>query len=285
MFWYNYRADEKIFRGDKMFEIIKAIILGIIQGITEWLPISSTGHMILFDEFVKLNVTESFKEMFFVVIQLGSIMAVVVLFFNKLNPFIKTKTNKQKKDTYDIWLKVAIASIPAVVVGVFFDKYLEKFYNYKTVAISLIVYGIIFILIERMHKVEKVKSLQGLDYMTALGIGLFQVLAFIPGTSRSGSTIIGALLLGTSRYIAAEFTFFLAIPVMFGASFLKILKYGIVMQGMELAILLTGSIVAFLVSLAVIKFFMGFVKKHDFCVFGYYRIILGSLILLYFSLI
>jgi undecaprenyl-diphosphatase len=268
-----------------MFEIIKAVILGIIQGITEWLPISSTGHMILFDEFVKLNVSESFKELFFVVIQLGSIMAVVVLFFKKLNPFMKSKSKEEKKETFNIWFKVAVASIPAVLVGVFFDDYLEKFYNYKTVAIALILYVLIFIFIENKSKQEKIQSLEKLDYKTALGIGLFQVLAFIPGTSRSGSTIIGALLLGTSRYIAAEFTFFLAIPVMFGASFLKLIKYGFVLKGMELAILLTGSIVAFLVSLFVIRFFMNFVKKHDFKVFGYYRIILGSLILIYFAII
>lgn len=267
-----------------MLELVKAVILGIIQGITEWLPISSTGHMILFDEFVKMNVSEKFREMFFVIIQLGSIMAVVVLFFNKLNPFLRSKNKEEKLDTYKIWFKVAVASVPAVLVGLFFDDYLKDFYNYKVVAISLIVYGIIFVVIESINKKYGIKTLKDLDYKTAFLIGVFQVLAFIPGTSRSGSTIIGAMLIGTSRELAMEFTFFLAIPVMFGASFLKLLKYGLSFSGIELGILLTGSMVAFLVSLVVIRFCMNFVRKHDFKVFGYYRILLGSLILMYFSM-
>ena len=266
-----------------MLELIKAVILGIIQGITEWLPISSTGHMILFDEFFKMNVSNSFRDMFFVIIQLGSIMAVVVLFFKKLNPFLGSKNKEEKIDTYKIWFKVAFSSIPAVIGGLFLDDYVEKIYNTKVVSISLIVYGIIFIVIENMHKKQKINSLKDLDYKTAFLIGVFQVLALIPGTSRSGSTIIGALLLGTSREIAMEFTFFLAIPVMFGASFLKLIKYGLAFSSLELSILLTGSLVAFLVSLVVIRFCMKFVKNHDFKVFGYYRIILGSLILLCFA--
>lgn len=271
-------------RKEIMSDIIKAIILGIIQGITEWLPVSSTGHMILFDEFTSMNITEQFKELFFVVIQLGSIMAVVVLFWNKLIPFLPSKNKEEQLDTYNMWFKVAVSSIPAVVVGVFFDKYLDKVYNYKTVAISLIVYGIIFIVIENMKKKELVSTINDVSYKMAFIIGLFQVLALIPGTSRSGSTIIGALALGASRTVASEFTFFLAIPIMFGASFLKILKYGLVFSTTEISILMVGSVVAFLVSLVVIKFLMSFIKKHDFKVFGYYRIVLGMAILTYFAM-
>ena len=265
-----------------MLELIKAVALGVIQGITEWLPISSTGHMILFDKFVKMNVSEAFKEMFFVIVQLGSIMAVVVLFFKKLNPFLRSKSKEEKMDTYSMWFKVAVASIPAVLFGVFLDNYLKDIYNHVVVSVSLIVYGVIFIIIENMNKKERIKSIKDLDYKTAFLIGIFQVLALIPGTSRSGSTIIGAMILGASRSVAMEFTFFLAIPVMFGASFLKLIKYNIAFQGLELAILLLGSLVAFLVSLVVIKFCMKFVKNHDFKVFGYYRILIGGLILVYF---
>lgn len=267
-----------------MLDIIKAIILGIIQGITEWLPVSSTGHMILFNEFTRMNITEEFKELFLVVIQLGSIMAVVVLFWNKLIPFLPSKSREEQLDTYNMWFKVVVSSIPAVVVGAFFDKYLDKFYNYKTVAISLILYGVIFILIENMKKQELVSTISDLSYKMAFLIGLFQVLAFIPGTSRSGSTIIGALALGASRQVASEFTFFLAIPIMFGASFLKIVKYGLIFTTTEISILLVGCAVAFLVSLLVIRFLMRFIKKHDFKIFGYYRIILGVVILTYFSM-
>lgn len=269
-------------------EIIKAIILGIIEGITEWLPISSTGHMILADEFIKLNMTNAFKEMFLVVIQLGAIMAVVILYFHKLNPFSPQKTGNEKKDTVSLWLKVLVACIPAGIIGFLFDDQIDKlFYNYKTVAITLILYGVLFIIIEARNKSRKFKvsEFTQLSYKTAFLIGLFQVLALIPGTSRSGATIIGAILIGTSRYIAAEFSFFLAIPVMFGASAYKIAKFGLSFTGMEIVVLFTGMFVAFVVSVLAIKFLMGYIKKHDFKAFGYYRIILGIVVLLYFLFI
>lgn len=267
------------------FEILKAIFLGVIEGITEWLPISSTGHMILADEFIKLNVTPAFKEMFLVVIQLGAILAVVVLFFHKLNPFSPKKNAIQKKETVSLWLKVIVSCVPAGVIGVLFDKQIDKvFYNYQTVAVTLILYGVLFIVIENRNKNKKpsVQNLSQISYQTAFIIGIFQILALIPGTSRSGATILGAILIGTSRYVAAEFTFFLAIPVMFGASLLKIMKFGAAFTGPELAILLTGMIVAFVVSIFAIKFLMGYIKKHNFKVFGYYRIALGVVVLLYF---
>lgn len=266
-------------------EILKAIILGIVEGITEWLPISSTGHMLLVDEFLQLNMSEAFKSMFFVVIQLGAILAVVVLYFNKLNPFSPKKQAIEKKQTWSLWFKVLVASIPAGVVGLLFDDKLEElFFNPWTIAITLIGYGILFIIVENWNKnkVAKVSKLTDLTYQTALIIGVFQMLSLIPGTSRSGATIIGALLLGTSRYVAAEFTFFLAIPAMLGASLLKILKFGFSFTGAEITILLVGMIVAFVVSVVVIKFLMGYIKKHDFKVFGYYRIVLGLLVLGYF---
>lgn len=270
-----------------ILETLKIIILGIVEGITEWLPVSSTGHMILLDEFIKLDITPEFKEMFFVVIQLGAIMAVVLLFFNKLNPFSPKKNRLEKEDTWILWFKVIVAIIPAAIIGILFDDWInERFYNYKTVAITLIIYGIFFILIENRNKNKKpeIDSLKALSYRTAFLIGVFQVLSLIPGTSRSGATIIGAMLLGTSRYIAAEFTFFLAIPVMFGASLLKILKFGFVLTGAEVYILSLGSIVSFLVSIVTIKFLMGYIKKNDFKAFGYYRIVLGIIVLLYFSI-
>ena len=270
-------------------EILKAIVLGIVEGVTEWLPISSTGHMILVDEFLKLNVTDAFKEMFLVVIQLGAILAVVALYFNKLNPFALKKTSLEKKQTWTLWFKVAVASIPAGIVGVLFnDKIDELFYNSSTkaltVAIALIFYGILFIIIEKHNKNRepKTKTLIDLTYQTALIIGVFQMLALIPGTSRSGATIIGAILIGTSRSVAAEFTFFLAIPAMFAASALKILDFGFDFTGAEIAILLTGMIVAFVVSILAIKFLMGYIKKHDFKVFGWYRIALGAVVIIYF---
>jgi undecaprenyl-diphosphatase len=266
-------------------EIFKAIILGVVEGITEWLPISSTGHMILVEEFIKLNASAEFMEMFRVVIQLGAIMAVVLLYFNKLNPFSPRKTSKEKKETMEIWFKVIVGIIPAGVLGVLFDDWLdEHFYNFITVSITLIVYGILFIFIENRNKriPEKVKSFKSLSYTTALGIGIFQVLSLIPGTSRSGSTILGAITLGTSRSIAAEFSFFMSIPVMFGASFIKLLKFGLDFTGMEIAILLTGMIVAFLVSVVAIKFFMQYIRKNDFKVFGWYRIVLGAILLVYY---
>ena len=271
----------------QIWEIIKAAILGIIEGITEWLPISSTGHMILADEFIRLNVSDAFKEMFLVVIQLGAILAVLVLYFHKLNPFSPKKSAVEKKETFSLWGKVIVACIPAAVIGLLFDDKIDAlFYNYITVAITLILYGVFFIVIENRNKnrAPKVNTLAELSYRTALFIGVFQVLSLIPGTSRSGATILGAILIGTSRYVAAEFTFFLAIPVMFGASLLKIVKFGFDFTGSEIAILLTGMIVAFVVSIFAIKFLMGYIKKHDFKVFGWYRIALGVVVVGYFLL-
>lgn len=271
-----------------MFEIFKVIILGLVEGITEWLPISSTGHLILVDEFIKLDASDAFKEMFNVVVQLGAIMAVVVLYFNKLNPFSKKKSRNQKIHTIQLWMKVVVACLPAAVLGILFDDWMEAhFHNYIVVAIMLIVYGILFIWVENWNKTTdpSVTKLSALSYKTALFIGLFQVLSLIPGTSRSGATILGALLLGVSRYVAAEFTFFLAIPVMFGASGIKLLKFfgeGAGITGMEVAMLSVGCIVAFVVSVIAIKFLMGYIKKNDFKLFGYYRIILGILVLGYF---
>ncbi|MGH4052722.1 MAG: undecaprenyl-diphosphate phosphatase [Clostridium sp.] len=269
----------------EFIEIIKAIILGIVEGITEWLPISSTGHMILVDEFLQLHMSEAFKEMFFVVIQLGAIMAVVVLFWKKLNPFTFKSKLTLKNDTMVLWLKIVVACVPAAIIGLLFDDDLEAlFYNYQTVAVALIVYGILFIVIERKHKniKPKINTLSQITYKTAIIIGAFQVLALIPGTSRSGTTILGAILIGTSRTVAAEFTFFLAIPVMFGASLLKIIKFGLIFTNTEFIILLTGMIAAFIVSILSIKFLMGYIKKHDFTAFGWYRIILGIIVILYF---
>lgn len=267
------------------FELLKAIFLGIVEGVTEWLPISSTGHMILVDEFMKLDVSQAFMDMFLVVIQLGAILAVLVLFFHKLNPFSPKKTATEKRGTLSLWGKVIVACIPAGVIGLLFDDKLhEIFYNYQTVAVALIVYGVLFIVIENRNKRRKprISDFSGLDYKTALLIGAFQVLSLIPGTSRSGSTILGAILLGCSRYVSAEFSFFLAIPVMFGASALKLLKFGFVYTPMEWGVLIAGMVSAFFVSLIAIKFLMGFIKKHDFKPFGWYRIILGVVVLGYF---
>ncbi|MGD9566948.1 MAG: undecaprenyl-diphosphate phosphatase [Sedimentibacter sp.] len=269
-------------------ELIKAIILGIVEGITEWLPISSTGHMILVEEFIKFNASEAFMEMFRVVIQMGAIMAVVLLYFHKLNPFAPSKTLKQKKDTMEIWFKVVVGVLPAAVLGILFDDWFdEHFYNYQTVAVTLIIYGILFIIIENMNKGKstKIKNFKDLSYATALGIGMFQVLSLIPGTSRSGATILGAIILGTSRNIAAEYSFFLSIPVMFGASALKLLKFGLNFTGMELAVLITGMIVAFVVSVIAIRFLIKYIKNNDFKAFGWYRIALGILVLGYFLIL
>ncbi len=269
-------------------EIIKVIILGIVEGTTEWLPISSTGHMILVDEFIKLNVTDEFKEMFFVVIQLGAILAVCLLYFHKLNPFAPSKSSKEKKATMELWFKVIIGCLPAAVIGLALDDTLDRiFYNPQTVAATLIIYGILFIIIENYNKGRKpqIRKLSQLTYKTAFLIGLFQVLALIPGTSRSGATILGALILGTSRFVATEFSFFLSIPVMFGASLLKILKFGFHFTGAEVAILLIGMVVAFVVSILAIKFLIGYLKKNDFKAFGIYRIVLGLLVALYFLFI
>ncbi|WP_423739208.1 undecaprenyl-diphosphate phosphatase [Clostridium thermarum] len=266
-------------------EILKSIILGIVQGITEWLPVSSTGHLILVEDFMPFNLSDGFKEAFFVVIQLGSILAVILLFFRKLNPFDSSKRAEQRKDTLVLWTKIAVATVPAGIIGFLFDDMIEDaLYNPTTVALTLIGYGIIFIIIENWNHKPKINELSELSYKTAICIGLFQVLALIPGTSRSGSTIIGAVLLGTSRYIAAEFSFFLALPIMLAASGYKLLKVGMTFNPTEWAALGAGSLVAFLVSVFAIKFLMDYIKKHDFKVFGYYRIILGAIVLAYFYL-
>lgn len=269
-----------------MIEILNAIILGIVQGISEWLPISSTGHMILVDEFIKMKMSEQFMSTFLVVIQFGSILAVLILYFKKLNPFDSQKSDIQKRDTIDLWKKVIIAVIPSGVIGVLFEDTIDRlFFNPTTVSIALIVYGIIMILIENRNKKPKVNDFSQLTYKLALGIGLFQCLALIPGTSRSGSTIIGATLLGAARPIAAEFSFFLAVPTMLGASALKLVKVGFAFTGFEWLVLVTGSLVSFLVSVFAIKFLMNYIQKHDFKVFGYYRIVLGIIVLGYFSMI
>jgi len=269
-----------------IIEILKAIILGIVEGITEWLPISSTGHMILVDEFLQLNMSDEYKKMFFVVIQLGAIMAVVILYWKKLFPFSLQPKFTIKKDTMTMWFKIVIACIPAAIIGLLFDDEIDAlFYNYQTVSIALIVYGILFIVIERYNKnkVPKITTISEITYQVAILIGVFQLMAaIIPGTSRSGATILGAILIGTSRTVAAEFTFFLAVPVMFGASLLKLLKFGFSFTGMEVAVLLIGMIVSFFVSVLAIKFLMGYIKKHDFKVFGWYRIALGCIMILYF---
>ena len=265
-----------------LIELIKVIIIGIIQGITEWLPISSTGHMILADELLRLNVSDAFMEMFRVVIQFGSILAVVVLYFHKLNPFAPSKSDVQKRQTWRLWFKVIVGIIPAGIVGVLFDDWLnDHLYNYVTVAVALIVYGVAFIVIEKIRKgkTPRVDSVDRLDYKTALGVGCFQTLSLSPGTSRSGSTILGAMILGMSREAAAEFSFFMAIPVMLGASLLKMLKFGFSFTSSELIVLIVGVLIAFVVSVAAIKFLTGFIKKHSFAVFGWYRIILGAIVL------
>ncbi|MCH5254900.1 MAG: undecaprenyl-diphosphate phosphatase [Lachnospiraceae bacterium] len=275
-----------------MLEILKAVLFGIVEGITEWLPISSTGHMILLNEFVTLDVSEEFWEMFLVVIQLGAILAVVLLFWDKIFPFdLKGRTAGRessfiKKDIFVLWFKILAACVPAAVIGLLFDDVFDAlFYNPWCVAVALIVFGVAFILIEDRNKkvAPKVTDLGQITYKTALLIGVFQLIAAIfPGTSRSGATIVGALLLGVSRTVAAEFTFFLAIPVMLGASLLKLVKFGFTFSRAELTILFVGMVVAFLVSVIVIRFLMSYIKKHDFKVFGWYRIILGTIVLIYF---
>ncbi|MCM1180873.1 MAG: undecaprenyl-diphosphate phosphatase [Clostridium sp.] len=295
-----------------IIEWLKVILLGIVEGITEWLPISSTGHLILVDEFVKLHQSEAFMEMFNVVIQLGAILAVVVIFIEKLWPFHTKKNTPQKSwfaneategfmagfqqfcnhycymDKIVLWLKIVFACIPAMVIGLPFDDWMEEhLHNSTVVALMLILYGVLFIIIENYNKkrTPRITSLHSLSFKDAFLIGVFQVLSLVPGTSRSGSTIIGGILIGTSREIAAEFTFFLAIPVMFGASLIKLLKFGLTFTGAELAVLIVGMVVAFAVSVFAIKFLMGYIKKHDFKVFGWYRIVLGILVLLYFLLL
>lgn len=305
----NEKIRQRKERKMSVLEFIKVVILGIVEGITEWLPISSTGHMILVDEFIKMEMTPEFKEFFLVVIQLGAILAVVVLYWSKLWPFyireISPKKRKElnrmnpvsrmaltfvekfcDKDKWILWFKILVACIPTIVIALPFNDIIEeKFNNYVVVAIALIVYGVIFILVENYNKRRKpvCTSLEELSFGTAFKIGIFQVLSVIPGTSRSGSTIIGGILVGTSRTVAAEFTFFLAIPVMFGASLLKLVKFGFAFTPAEILTLVTGVVVAFFVSIIAIKFLMGYIKKHDFKAFGWYRIVLGILVLGYFA--
>lgn len=291
-----------------ILDILKSILFGIVQGITEWLPISSTGHMILVDEFMHLNVSEEFMEFFLVVIQLGAILAVVVLYWNKLWPFYIRKIPKKTqraldqqpavsrwiltfvekfcdKDKWILWFKILVACLPTIVIALPFNDFIEeKFNNYVVVAIALIFYGVLFIFIEDYNKKRRptCTSLEDMSFKMAFLIGIFQVLSVIPGTSRSGSTIIGGILVGTSRTVAAEFTFFLAIPVMFGASLLKLIKFGLAFSASEVVILIVGVVVAFVVSILAIKFLVGYIKKHDFKAFGWYRIVLGILVLGYF---
>lgn len=275
----------------ELIEILKVVILGIIQGITEWLPISSTGHMILADTFLQLQQPKDFMDMFYVVIQLGSILAVVVLYFNKLNPFSRAKSRAERLSTFQLWFKVIVAILPIGVIGLLVDDWVtEHFYTPTVIAIALIFYGILFILLEkRNHRVKpRIRNFEQLSYRTAVCIGILQLLAIIPGTSRSGSTILGAMLLSCSRFVATEFSFFMAIPVMFGASGYKILKFilktGLAsITGFQWGLLLIGSLVAFVVSLFAIKFLMNFIRKHDFTAFGWYRIVLGIIVILFFG--
>ena len=276
-----------------MLNILKAILFGIVEGITEWLPVSSTGHMILLEEFVRMDVSSEFWNLFLVVIQLGAILAVVILFWDKIFPFDLSKEARaehrvNKKDIWLLWVKILISCVPAAIIGVLFDDVFDElFYNGPCVAIALIVFGIAFIVIETIKKDKafKINSISEISYKTAFYIGLFQVLAAIfPGTSRSGATIVGALLIGVARTVAAEYTFYLAIPVMAGASLLKVLKFEGTMTGSEVVILIVGMVVAFAVSIAVIRFLMGYIRRHDFKVFGVYRIILGIIVLIYFGM-
>jgi len=273
-----------------MIEFLKAVLFGIVEGITEWLPVSSTGHLILLDEFVKLDISAAFYEMFQVVIQLGAILAVVVLFFNKLNPFSPKKDEIQKKDTWQLWFKVIVAVIPSAVIGLLFDDWMdEHLYNYIVVAAMLVVYGVAFLFVEKWNASRnfKITEVNAIDYRTAILMGAFQCLSLIPGTSRSGATILGAIILGVSRSAGAEFSFFMAIPTMLGASALKLLKYlmeGVQASGTEIMVLIVGCVVSFLVSVAVIRGLMEYVRKHSFSVFGLYRIVLGVAVLGYFAI-
>ena len=270
-----------------MLDILKSIIFGIVEGITEWLPISSTGHIILMEQLLKLDQGEAFFEMFQVVIQLGAILAVVVIYFHKLNPFSPTKTQKQKMMSWQIWIKVIIGCLPAGVIGLLFDNWIDKtLYHWYVVALMLIVYGVLFIVVENYQKGKepRVTKFSQLTIPMILIIGVFQMLAMIPGTSRSGATIVGALMIGVSRSLAAEYTFFLAIPVMFGASLLKLVKFGFNFTTIQLAVLLVGMVVSFAVSIVAIKFLMSYIRKNDFKVFGYYRIVLGVIVFLFFGI-
>lgn len=271
-----------------MLNLFKVIIIGIIEGITEWLPISSTGHMILAEEFIRLKMSEEFMEMFNVVIQLGAILAVCVLYFHRLNPFSPKKSPAAKKGTLILWGKVLIGCLPAAVIGILFNDTIDKlFYNPQTVAFTLILYGILFIVVEKRNEGKdfKVEKMSQLSYLNAFEIGLFQLLALIPGTSRSGSTILGGMVLGVSRKVSAEYSFFLSIPVMFGASLLKLVKFGFHFTPLEAFTLLVGMLVAFVVSILAIRFLMGYIKQHDFKAFGVYRIVLGLLVVVYFFFI
>ena len=272
-----------------MLEILKAVLFGIVEGVTEWLPISSTGHMIILDEFVRLDVTEEFLSMFLVVIQLGAILAVVLLYWDRLFPFSFRKGEKRiRRDVFSMWFKVLAACIPAAVVGLLFDEKIDElFYNYQTVSAALIIFGVLFLAIENYNKNRRsqVNNIAQITYRDAMLIGIFQLIAAVfPGTSRSGATILGGILIGLSRTTAAEFTFFLAVPVMAGASLLKLLKFGLAFSGMEAVILLVGMAVSFAVSVAVIRFLMNYIRKHDFKAFGWYRIVLGIVVILFFSL-
>ena len=273
-----------------MIEILKSILFGIVEGITEWLPVSSTGHLILLNEFINLNVSDAFRSMFDVVIQLGAILAVIVLFFHKLNPFAPSKTGEEKRQTWDLWFKVCVAIVPSGVLGVLFDDWMDDhLHNGFVVALALIVYGIAFILVEKRNegKAPSVSTVYEIDYKTALLIGLFQCLSLVPGTSRSGSTILGAIVIGVGRTAGAEFSFFMAIPTMLGASAIKALKFllsGVSATGTELGVLLVGCVVSFVVSLLVIRGLMDYVRKHSFAAFGVYRIVLGAAVLGYFLL-
>ncbi|MBQ6720114.1 MAG: undecaprenyl-diphosphate phosphatase [Oscillospiraceae bacterium] len=275
-----------------MIELLKAVLFGIVEGVTEWLPISSTGHLILLNEFITLNVSEEFGSMFDVVIQLGAILAVIVLFFHKLNPFAPSKTAAEKKQTWSLWFKVVAAIIPSGIVGVLFDDWMDAhLHNGIVVSIALIVYGIAFLLVERRNQgkhLRRIDDVHDISYQTALMIGLFQCLSLVPGTSRSGSTILGAILIGVGRSAGAEFSFFMAIPTMLGASAIKALKFllsGVEATGTEIGVLIVGCIVSFLVSLAVIKGLMEYVRRHSFSAFGVYRIILGAVVLAYFAIL
>lgn len=273
-------------------ELLKAVLFGIVEGVTEWLPISSTGHLILLNEFITLNVSDAFRSMFDVVIQLGAILAVIVLFFHKLNPFSPKKSEGEKKQTWQLWFKVVAAIIPSGIVGVLFDDWMEAhFHNATVVSVALIVYGVAFILVERRNARrvggKTVEDVYAIDYKTALLIGCFQCLSLIPGTSRSGSTILGAILIGVGRSAGAEFSFFMAIPTMLGASAIKGLKFllsGVAATGTEIGVLIVGCVVSFLVSLLVIRGLMEYVRRHSFSAFGVYRIILGVVVLVYFAL-
>lgn len=269
---------------ETVLEFLKAILFGIVQGITEWLPISSTGHMILLNDLVHMNVSEQFWEMFLVVIQLGSIFAVVILFLNKLNPYAPSKSLAERRDTFKLWAKILVAIIPVGIAGILLDDYTKYIYNSFVISLALIIYGVLFIIIENKNKnvTPKYRRPTQVPYQIALYIGLFQVLSLVPGTSRSGSTILGAMLLGCSRYVSAEFSFYTSIPVMFGASAIKLVKMlfsDVKVTGVEWGLLIVGSLVAFIVSLFAIKFLMGYIRKHDFKIFGWYRIALGILVL------